>query len=88
MRIVVGVDWSDEAFAAVEQIGLLYRPDEVVLVHGMAQTANLQGTVELRQALLDAGRQIIERCRPLLPAETPSIRALCEAQDPSLLHSR
>lgn len=26
MRIVAGVDWSDEAFAAVEQIGLLYRP--------------------------------------------------------------
>lgn len=29
MRIVVGVDWSDEAFAAVEQIGLLYRPDDI-----------------------------------------------------------
>jgi len=35
MRIVAGVDWSDDAFAAVEQIGLLYRPDDVVLVHGV-----------------------------------------------------
>ena len=83
MKIVAGVDWSDEAFAAVEQIGLLYQPDDVVLVHGVAQTANLQGTVEFRQALLDAGRQIVERYRALLPAETPSIRALCESQDPA-----
>ncbi|MGH7184335.1 MAG: hypothetical protein ACREJN_20505, partial [Nitrospiraceae bacterium] len=27
LRIVAGVDWSDEAFAAVEQIGVLYRPE-------------------------------------------------------------
>jgi nucleotide-binding universal stress UspA family protein len=83
MKIIAGVDRSDEALAAVEQVGLLYRPDEVVFVHGVTQTANLQGTVEFRQTLLDAGRQIVERCRPLLPAETPSIRAICEAQDPA-----
>ena len=82
MRILVGVDLSDQAFAAVEQIGLLYRADEIVIVHGVAQAANLQGTVELRQALLDAGRTVVERSRTLLPAETSSIRTLCEAQDP------
>ena len=82
MKVLVGVDLSDQAFAAVEQIGLLYRPDEVVIAHGVAQAANLQGTVEFRQALLDAGRQVVERCRTLLPAETPSIRTLCQAQDP------
>lgn len=93
MRIVVGVDWSDEAFAAVEQVGLLYRPDEVVLVHGVdlgmfqspivAGAVNLQGYDEFRQALMDAGRQAVERCRTLLPAETPSIRTLCEVQPPA-----
>jgi nucleotide-binding universal stress UspA family protein len=93
MRIVAGVDWSDEAFAAVEQIGLLYRPDDVVLVHGVdlgmfqspivAGAVNLQGYDEFRQALMDAGRQAIERCRTLLPAETPSIRTLCEVQHPT-----
>lgn len=93
MRIVVGVDWSDEAFAAVEQIGLLYRPDDVVLVHGVdlgmfqspivAGAVNLQGYDEFRQALIDAGRQAVERCRTLLPAETPSIRTLCEVQHPA-----
>lgn len=93
MRILAGVDWSDEAFAAVEQVGLLYRPDEVMLVHGVdlgmfqsplvAGALNLQGYDEFRQALIDAGRQAIERCRTLLPAETPSIRTLCEVQHPA-----
>jgi nucleotide-binding universal stress UspA family protein len=93
MRIVAGVDWSGEAFAAVEQVGLLYRPDEVVLVHGVdlgmfqspivAGAVNLQGYDEFRQALMDAGRQAVERCRTLLPAETPSIRTLCEVQHPA-----
>ena len=93
MRILVGVDWSDEAFAAVEQIGLLYRPDDVVLVHGVdlgmlqsplvAGAVNYQGYDEYRQALIDAGRQAIERCRTLLPTETPSIRTLCEVQHPT-----
>lgn len=93
MRIVAGVDWSDESFAAVEQIGLLYRPDDVVLVHsvdlGMLQSpmvagaVNLQGYDEFRQAMIDAGHQAVERCRALLPAETPSIRTMCEVQHPT-----
>ena len=93
MRIVVGVDWSEESFAAVEQVGLLYRPDDVVLVHGVdlgmlqspivAGAVNLQGYDEFRQALIDAGRQAVERCRSLLPAETPSIRTMCEVQHPT-----
>lgn len=93
MRIAVGVDWSDEAFAAVEQVGLLYRPDDVVLIHGVdlgilqspivAGAINLPGYDEFRQALMDAGRQAVERCRTLLPAETPSIRTMCEVQHPA-----
>ena len=93
MNIVVGIDWSDEAFAAVAQVGLLYRPDEVVLVHGVdlgmfhypivAEAANLQGYDEFRHALMEAGRQAVERCRTLLPVETPSIKTLCEVQHPA-----
>ena len=93
MRIVVGVDWSDEAFAAVEQIGLLYRPDDIVLVHGVelgvlqspmvAGAVNLQGYDEFRQAMIDAGHKAIERCRALLPAEIPSVRTMCEVQHPT-----
>ena len=93
MRIVVGVDWSEEAFAAVEQVGLLYAPDDVVLVHGvdlgmfqspiMAEATNLQGYDDFRQALIDAGLQAIERCRTLLPADTPAVRTMCEVQHPT-----
>ena len=93
MRILAGVDWSEEAFAAVEQIGFLYKPDDIVLVHGVdlgmfqspvvAGAFNVQGYDDFRQAMIDAGRQAVERCRTLLPAETPSIRTLCEVQHPA-----
>ena len=93
MRIIAGVDWSDEAFAAVEQIGLLYQPDEVLLVHGVdlgmfqspliAEAVNLQGYDDFRKALIEAGHKAIERGRTLLPPETPSIRTMCEVQNPA-----
>lgn len=35
MRIVIGVDWSDESFATVQQVLQLYRPAEIALVHGV-----------------------------------------------------
>jgi nucleotide-binding universal stress UspA family protein len=93
MRILVGVDWSDEAFAAVEQVGLLYQPDDVVLVHGVdlgmfqsplvAGATNLQGYDEFRQAMIDAGHKAIARSRTLLPAEIPSVRTMCDVQHPA-----
>jgi nucleotide-binding universal stress UspA family protein len=49
----------------------------------VAGAVNLQGYDEFRQALIDAGRQAVERCRTLLPTETPSIRTLCEVQHPA-----
>jgi nucleotide-binding universal stress UspA family protein len=88
MKIVAGVDWSDEAFAAVEQLGLLYKPDEVLLVHGvdlgmfqsplLAGAANLQGYDEFRRAMIDAGRQAVERGRSVLPADIPSVQTKSE----------
>jgi nucleotide-binding universal stress UspA family protein len=88
MKVVAGVDWSDEAFAAVEQLGLLYKPDEVLLVHGvdlgmfqsplLAGAANLQGYDEFRGAMIDAGRQAVERGRTVLPADIPSVKTRSE----------
>ena len=88
MKVVAGVDWSDEAFAAVEQLGLLYKPDEVLLVHGvdlgmfqsplLAGAANLQGYDEFRQAMLDAGRQAVERGKTVLPADISSVQTKAE----------
>ncbi|SPP63129.1 universal stress protein [Nitrospira lenta] len=88
MKIVAGIDWSDEAFAAVKQLGLLYKPDEVLLVHGvdlgmfqsplMAGVANLQGYDEFRASLIEAGRQAVERGRTVLPADIPSVTTKSE----------
>ena len=78
MKIVIGVDWSDEAFAAVQQILLLYRPTEVALVHGiemgvfeypaLAQVASIQGYEEFRLALTKAGQQVLDRTAQMIPA--------------------
>jgi nucleotide-binding universal stress UspA family protein len=88
MRVVVGVDWSEESFAAVEQLGLLYKPDEVIIAHGVdmgmfqspmvAEAVNLQGYDEFRQAMIAAGQQVVDRARTLLPADIPSVRTLCD----------
>jgi nucleotide-binding universal stress UspA family protein len=90
MQVVAAVDWSEESFAAVEQLALLYRPDEVAIVHGVdlglfqspmvAQAANLQGYDDFRQAMINAGRQVVERARALLPPDVPSVKTLCDVQ--------
>lgn len=89
MKVVAGVDWSEESFAAVEQLGLLYRPEEVAIVHGVdlglfqspmvAQAVNLQGYDDFRQSMMDAGRRVVDRARALLPGDIPSVKTLCEA---------
>ncbi len=93
MRIVIGVDWSDQAFAAVQQTFHLYRPTEVTLVHGIklgvfeypivAEAANLQGYDEFRQAMLDAGRQALEQASTLVPTDVPPVKTVCEAGSPA-----
>jgi nucleotide-binding universal stress UspA family protein len=71
MRIVIGVDWSDESFSTVRQVLQLYRPAEIDLVHGndlgifkypgMAQAANLPGYEQYLYAVTDAGQQVLDR---------------------------
>lgn len=93
MKVVAGVDWSDAAFAAVEQLGLLYRPDEVTLVHGVdlglfeypivAEAANLQGYDIFRKSMFDAGCESLERAETMLPADIPKPHRLCEFGKPA-----
>jgi nucleotide-binding universal stress UspA family protein len=82
MRVVLGVGSARETLPAVNQIGLLYRLDEVVLAHGAKMDA-MQEYGRLRDAAMESGRQHIEECRALLSTDIPSIRTLCDAQDPS-----
>lgn len=93
MKVVAGVDWSDAAFAAVEQLGLLYRPDEITLVHGVdlglfeypivAEAANLQGYDIFRKSMYEAGCESLERAETLLPHDIPRPRRLCEFGKPA-----
>jgi nucleotide-binding universal stress UspA family protein len=82
MRVVIGVGAARETFPTVKQIDLLYRLDEVVLVHGVKEEST-QGYDLIREAALQSGREHIEECRALLSADIPSIRTLCHVQDPS-----
>src|SRR5512147_3080885 len=88
MKIVVGVDWSEQAFATVQQVLHLYRPSELTLVHGVdlgifeypivAQAANLQGYDDFRNALIDAGRQVLARTANMLPFDSDTVKQVNE----------
>ena len=93
MKIVVGVDWSDQAFAAVQQVLHLYRPTELTLVHGIdlgllefpivAQAANLQGYDDFRKAVTDAGRAVLARTAAMLPFDQEAITQVNELGNPA-----
>ena len=95
MRVVIGVDWSDQAFAALVQTFQLYHPTDVTLVHGvdlgilehpfMAQAGNVQGYDDFRHAMVDSGRQLLERAAAMVPAEIASIRKVNEIGSPAQL---
>ncbi len=93
MKIVVGVDWSEQAFATVQQVLHLYRPAELTLVHGVdlgifeypivAQAANLQGYDDFRKSLVDAGRQVLTRTANMLPFDSDSVKQVNEIGSPA-----
>ncbi|MCP9442840.1 MAG: universal stress protein [Nitrospira sp.] len=93
MRIVIGVDWSDQAFAAVTQTFHLYRPTDVLLVHGVnlgmfeqpivAEAANLQGYDDFRNAMVNAGHQLLEQAAALVPKDVTTVRKINEIGSPA-----
>ena len=95
MRVIIGVDWSDQAFAAVTQTFQLCHPTDVALVHGVdlgiwehpvvAQAGNVQGYDDFRKAMVDSGRQLLERAAAMVPAEVTSIRKVNEIGSPAQL---
>lgn len=91
MRIVVGVDWSDETFSAVQAVNQLYHPQELILVHAVdvrsfedpffAPAVAKEAYAEFRQSLVESGEQLLERTAKLLASEI-SVRRLCEMGAP------
>lgn len=95
MRVVIGVDWSDQSFAAITQTFHLYHPNDLALVHAvdlgilkhpfMAQAGDMQGSDEFRHAMIDAGRQVLERAAAMVPADVTSLRKVNEIGNPAQL---
>lgn len=95
MRVVIGVDWSDQAFAAVTQTFQLYHPTDVALVHGVdlgilqnpiiAQAGNVQGYDDFRNAMVDAGHEALDHAATMVPPEIQSIRKVNEVGSPAQL---
>lgn len=93
MRIAIGVDWSDQAFTAVTQTFHVYHPTDVTLVHGVnlgffeqpliAEMTNLQGYDDFRNAMVDAGRQLLERAAAMVPPDVGSVRKVNEIGSPA-----
>jgi nucleotide-binding universal stress UspA family protein len=91
--MVIGVDWSDEAFAAVQQALLLYRPTEVTIVHGiemgvfeypsLAQIASLQGYEEFRRAVTGAGEQLLTRMVATVSPACTSVKRINDIGNPA-----
>ncbi|HEX6531133.1 MAG TPA: universal stress protein [Nitrospira sp.] len=93
MRMVIGVDWSDEAFAAVQQALLLYRPTEVTIVHGIdmgvfeypavGQLAGLQGYEGFRWAVTAAGEELLNRTAATVYSACASVKQINEIGNPA-----
>ena len=93
MRMVIGVDWSDEAFAAVQQALFLYRPTEVTVVHGIemgifeyptiTHIAGLQGYEEFRRAVTAAGAQLLDRTAATVNIPSASVKRINEIGNPA-----
>jgi len=93
MRLIIGIDWSDQAFAAVTQTFHLYHPTDVTLVHGVnlgffeqpmvAQAGNLQGYDDFRNAMVDAGRELLVRAAAMVPSDITAVRKINEVGSPA-----
>ncbi|MFQ5992180.1 MAG: universal stress protein [Nitrospiraceae bacterium] len=93
MRVVAGVDWSEEAFAAAQAAPRLYSLQELILVHAVdvrpfedpffGPTVAKQVYAEVRRSMEDSGQQLFDRISGLLPTGIPSVRRLCELGAPA-----
>lgn len=95
MRIVIAVDWSDQAFNAVQEATRLFAPTDVTLVHAVnlgflehpvvAQAMNLQGYDEFRRAMKESGGQLLDRTAALIPPQVSQVHRRCEFGSPAAI---
>lgn len=92
MRAVIAVDWSEEAFSAVQQVAALFRLDEVTLIHAvdlgtldnpaLAPVLSKDVFSDIRQAMVESGERLLDRTAALL-AQGTKVTRLCEIGPPS-----
>jgi nucleotide-binding universal stress UspA family protein len=98
MRIVIGIDSSEQTFAALQQTLQIFSPTDITFVHGVelgmfefpfgadaANRADRELYEEIRRSKLDAGRQLLEHAASLVPNDGPSTHQVCEVQTPAHL---
>ena len=95
MRVLIALDWSEQAFAAVREVAYLYELQDVMLVHGIdlgmfqypvvAELSNMQGYDDFRKAMENAGQQLLDHTTTMLPSEGLSITRVCEFAKPASL---
>jgi nucleotide-binding universal stress UspA family protein len=93
MRVLIGVDWSDQAFSAVTQTLQLFRPTDIILVHGVdlgvfesplvAGAVNMQGYDDFRNSMLEAGFRLLERTSIMIPPDVSSVKQINEIGSPA-----
>lgn len=93
MRAVVAVDWSDQAFNAVQVTCRLFTPTELTLIHGVdtrpfessplgLPIAN-EAAQQLRQALVEAGEKVLQQTAGLVPSTIPAPKQLYQFGNPA-----
>ncbi len=95
MRMVIAVDWSDQAFNAVQEATRLFTPTDVTLVHAVnlgflenpivAQAMNLQGYDEFRRGMTESGQQLLERTAALVPSRVAQVHRRCDFGSPATI---
>ncbi len=93
MRAVIAVDWSDQAFNAVQVACRLFTPDELTLIHAVdtrpfespvtAPPIAKEAAEQLRQALVDAGEKLLQQTAGLVPSTVKSTRRLYQIGNPA-----
>lgn len=93
MRIAVAVDWSEPSFDTVKSIAHLYQPSEVILIHAVdlhpfenslfAPAVAKQSLEEFRDAMMDAGRKLLDQCSALISHERMKITRCLEIGRPA-----
>jgi Universal stress protein UspA and related nucleotide-binding proteins len=95
MRIAVAVDWSEQSFDTVKGIAHLYQPSEVILIHAvdlhpfenplLAPPVAKQAFEDFRNAMMDAGRKLLDQSSALISHERTKITRRLEMGRPATI---